>query len=91
MLYRIFTENVPANRSEVERTVSKYFGGYTVFDSVGYWNGRKENSLCIEVVTDIEPANIKKLVKKLAEDIRVVNNQEAVLVQKLEVETFLIN
>ena len=68
MLYRIFTEN--KNHKEIEKIVSKYFEGFTLIKSEGYWRLQKENSLIIEIVTD----DTDKLINDLAGEIKETNN-----------------
>ena len=84
MLYRIFTEN--KNHKEIEKIVSKYFEGFTLIKSEGYWRLQKENSLIIEIVTD----DTDKLINDLAGEIKETNNQEAVLIQKIKNNQWLI-
>lgn len=35
----------------VESVLNKYFDGYTVENSVGYWLGKRENSVVVTLVT----------------------------------------
>ena len=84
MLYRIFTEN--KNHKEIEKIVSKYFEGFTLIKSEGYWRLQKENSLIIEIVTD----DTDKLINDMAGEIKKANNQEAVLIQKIRNNQWLI-
>jgi hypothetical protein len=76
MLYRIQTENI--NKNGVVKLANKYFDGFTIFEGLGYWQGKPEPSLTIEVVTDNQQA-----VEGLAVDIRIANNQQAVLVEAI--------
>ena len=85
-LYRILTQNV--NYAAVIALCSAAFpDGYTVLTGTGYWCGKSEHSLIIEIcsvqytLTDIEA---------LVYDIKKLNKQEAVLVQVLECEGKLI-
>ena len=69
--YRLYTErfdNVPA-------IASKYFDGFTVYHTVGYWQGTAEDSVVVEVLTD-EHAKVSALAREL----RKTNDQQAVLV-----------
>lgn len=77
MLYRIFTEN--KNQEEIEKLCSKYFEGYTVIKADGFWRLQKENSLIIEIVAE----EIDAKISALAGDIKKNNNQETVLIQKI--------
>ena len=84
MLYRIFTEN--KNQEELEKLATKYFEGFTIVKGEGFWRLQKENSLIIEIVTE-EP---KARINKLAQDIKKINKQEAVLIQQIENNQWLI-
>lgn len=84
MLYRIFTENV--NQSTIEKIINKYFEGFTLVKAAGYWRLQKEHSLIIEVVTD----DTDKLINDLATEIKAVNKQEAVLIQKINNNQWLV-
>ena len=84
MLYRIFTEN--KNLETIEKIVSKYYEGFTLVKGQGYWRLQKENSLIIEIVTD----DTDKLISDLALEIKKANKQEAVLIQKIANNQWLI-
>jgi len=84
MLYRIFTER--KNEEEIEKIVSKYYEGFTLIKSEGFWRLIKENSLIIEIVTE----DSDKLINDLAKEIKAANNQEAVLVQKINNNQWII-
>jgi len=82
-LYRICTED--KNRDKVERIVTGCFPGFTIIEAKGYWEGVREDSLVIELVTeDEERVNI------VATRIKVVNEQQAVLIQRIECDKWLI-
>jgi len=85
MLYRLYTEyKRPLNTSKI---VSKYFQGFTVTKGIGYWMGLPEKSMIIEIVTE---RAMDAKVKKLADEIKRYNSQEAVLVQRMENSNWLI-
>jgi hypothetical protein len=80
MLYRILTEDI--NQLKTEKTielVSKFFNGFTLIKGIGYWQGKPENCLIFEIQTDD-----KKDVFWLANQIKLQNNQESVLVQEIK-------
>jgi len=80
MLFRILTEN-KNKRSIIALMVSAYLG-FTLYEAYGYWNGQGEKALIIEV------ANADRdTINAIAEAIKVINNQEAVLIQRLRVES----
>ena len=86
MLYRIYTEN--KNREQVVELVAKRFDGFTVFEAEGYWKGQQERSLIIEIVPNIKYPEYK--IEGLALDIRTLNQQESVLIQQVECESWLV-
>ena len=78
MLYRIFTEDT--NQEKIEKICTKHFPGFTIIKSAGYWRLQKEKSLIIEIVT--EDTDVK--INCLAREIKDVNKQESVLIQKIK-------
>jgi hypothetical protein len=82
-VFRICTED--KQRGDIEMIVSKSFQGYTILQADGYWNNVFEHSLIIEIVT---PHYYQ--VKEVAEKIKVLNNQDAVLIQALELEEIYV-
>lgn len=83
-LYRIITEDI--NRSKVINLASKHFQGFTLRPGgIGYWEGKPEKSITLEVITD-KPATINKL----AGEIKQLNNQEAVLVEVIKNHAWLV-
>lgn len=74
MLYRLATETKP----NLATLAGVYFDGFTILQGKGYWKGQAEPSTIIEVETDDDDS-----VRRLAEDIRTTNNQEAVMVTSL--------
>jgi len=84
ILYRIFTENV--NQDKIEQIVNRYFYGFTLIKSDGYWRLQRENSLIIEIVTD----DTDNLINQLAREIKDTNDQEAVLIQKIKNNQWLV-
>ncbi|MBA7466231.1 hypothetical protein ES707_01408 [subsurface metagenome] len=84
MLYRIFTED--KNQDQIEKLAAKHFTGFTLVKGQGFWRLQKENTLIIEIVTDDVDAKINSL----AREIKSVNAQEAVLIQKIENNQWLI-
>jgi len=62
------------------------YEGFTIIRGQGYWRLQPENSLVIEIVTVDEDVKVNSLAKA----IKVVNNQEAVLIQKIENHQWLV-
>jgi len=83
--FRIYTEDI--NRDKIQKLLSKYFKGFTLFEAQGFWRLQKENSLVIEILGETD---ILERVNQVAKEIKETNNQEAVLVQKLKNNHWLI-
>ena len=82
-LYRICTED--KNREAVEELLNAYFDGFALFESTGYWKGKKERALTVEIFN----ATLSN-VQYIAETIKAMNAQEAVLVEELEVRGLFV-
>ena len=79
-LYRILTEDInPLKTEKTIELVNKFFGGFTLIKGIGYWQEKPENCLIFEIQTDD-----KKDVFWLANQIKLQNNQESVLIQEIK-------
>jgi hypothetical protein len=78
------------NISTILRFVGQEFSSFTVYETVGYWQGKKERSLCIEIAVDKITADIPYKISGICRTICSYNDQTCVLVQVLDVETQLI-
>lgn len=85
MLFRILTED--CKREEIAKLVERDFSAFTLIPSQGYWKGQRENSLTIEIDASVE---WKAGVYALAQDIKTLNSQDAVLVQEIALESVLV-
>ena len=83
-LYRIYTEN--KNLEGIKKILNRAFESYTLLEGVGVWKGTEEKSLIIEVLSRIN----KGYFEIVADDIKTLNNQQAVLVTVSEIESKLI-
>jgi len=83
--FRIYTEDT--NREKIEEIISKHFEGFTIFKTDGYWRLQKEKSLIIEILGE---SDIVAKINSLAREIKEMNNQEAVLVQKIKNNNWLV-
>lgn len=86
MIYRILTEN--KNRQAIESICARRFLGFTVTEAKGYWQGKAESSLIIDIDTLGEEGAIS--VYQTAKEIKEYNNQESVLVQEIQSKSVLI-
>lgn len=85
MLYRLFTKR--KNVKNLLQLVSEHFGGFTVFETLGYWQGKKEKSLCVEIVSN-EVDDVYHI-HTLCRQICGYNHQDCVLVQTINVDSNL--
>jgi len=88
MLYRIITEK--KNKEKIVKIVNQYFDGFTIIESIGYWQGQSENSLVIEIDSIGTDYNQIARINNIATQIKSENNQEAVLVQIIHCNSVLI-
>jgi hypothetical protein len=72
-VHRIYTED--KNKRAILRLVSAQFESFTVQPTDGYYRGRREQSIVLEIV-GAPPRQIKQL----AEQIRRMNGQKSVLI-----------
>ena len=79
MIYRIITEN--KNLKKVEVIVNKYFDKWTLIRGLGYCRGIAEQCMIIEI-TDTE-GDVCHTVNSIAIQIKEINDQESVLVQRV--------
>lgn len=88
MLIRILTEN--KNYGDVLKLTRERFASFTVINAEGIWHDEREHSLIIEVDTQKHINEYRERAEKLAYAIKKLNNQDAVLVQYIELESRLI-
>ena len=89
ILYRIYTER--KNLPEIESIVTQAgFDGFTMLDAVGFWQGKAEYSLVLEFITEEDPQFFHTRIVQVAETIKRINAQDAVLVTSQKVDSTLI-
>jgi hypothetical protein len=76
MIHRIYTEN--KNQGEIVRLASASFESFTVQPTAGYYRGKRERSVVLEVIGARQRA-----VHALAERIRRMNGQKSVLILRI--------
>ncbi len=76
VVYRIYTQRADST-AELEKLISYYFDGFSIISGVGFWKGRREQNTIIELIGDYPD---KSKVLKLAAEIKILGNQESVLV-----------
>ena len=84
--FEIYTER----KKGLGGIVSRFFEGFTMIDSIGYWKGQKEDSSIIKIYSD-NSESIRELVYAILEE----NEQEEVILElqnwKKSIEVFFIN
>lgn len=83
-LYRIFTQN--KNKKYICQLVSESVDGFTIYETIGFWQGKKEKALCIEIMTDNALA-----INQICKAVCVYNCQTAVLIEKIDCEVQFIS
>jgi len=77
MIYRLYVgSNNTTHHVEEEKlkaVINKYFEGYTIIESAGYWKGTKEESRIVEIETEN-----KEQVLQAIEELKAVLEQEAI-------------
>ncbi len=84
--YRIYTE-----RKNIQKSIALalcYFQGFTLFNSIGVWEGTQENSMVFEIIdgnvfadTTVHPVYL------FAQALKSLNEQQAVFVTREKVLT----
>lgn len=75
-MFRIYTED--KNRPMVEKILSERLPSFTIIPAIGFWQGAKESSLCIEVLE-----SDRETIASIASVIKAVNKQDAVLITEV--------
>lgn len=78
MLYKILTEDI--NRLAIAKIVGRYFDGFTMIGGLGYWQGKQEYSLIIEIDTPCDH-NTPDRIKAICREINILNDQQCCLLQ----------
>ena len=87
ILFRLHTQN--KNKKWLERIIAEHFDGFSIQEQTGYWQGQKEKSLCIEIMTERKSAPI--CIQKIVKEICGYNKQECVLIQRIVLGGFLFS
>lgn len=86
-LYRVCTEN--KNYENIVNYLDQHFpDGYTIINANGAWQGQREKSLIIEIVSNKPYA--ESSIGKLCYWLKKYNEQDAVMVQAIEIESQLM-
>ena len=82
-IYRVYTQR--KNLKWLCEIISEVWGGFTVYKTIGFWQGKREKSVCIEVMTNEGHAE-NWFTDGLRFKIMGYNKQDYVLITKSEVE-----
>lgn len=83
MTYKIYTENKRLRK--IRRILNRLFNGYTLNFGEGGWGGKSEMSLTITICLSGQEGYLETRVKQAAQEIKELNNQESVLIEKSNV------
>jgi hypothetical protein len=61
--------------------INQCFDGFTCYEVVGFWQGKQEKTLKVEIVSDI---NQDTKIAKLCKDLKLALNQDAVMLEKIQ-------
>jgi hypothetical protein len=75
-IFRIYTEE--KNKRDIVRLTGQEFESFTLQPTLGYYRGKPEKSIVIEIVGAREPA-----IRKLARRIKQMNGQKSILIMKI--------
>jgi hypothetical protein len=78
--HRIYTEE--KNKKAIVRLISEHFESFTLQPTLGYYRGRPEKSIVIEIVGAKPPE-----INRLADRIRKMNGQQSILILRLNTNT----
>lgn len=81
----IYTEDT--GRNVVEQTLRQYVNSYTLMEGTGVYNGVKEFSLIITIIHDFPAIDN---IKKAAQEIKLFNEQEAILLVTENIEALML-
>ncbi len=79
-MFRIFTEDL--NRNTIIDIISAQFSGFAIIPVIGFWKGEQEDGLIIEIA--LSGKNDAAKVRQVCREIKVLNNQDAVLCQYID-------
>lgn len=89
MIIRICTENL--NIGKVRDLTSVYFDAYTLLQGHGVWKGKEEHSLTIDIAAnDGDEGQAVRFARELAEKIKDLNKQEAILLEFIDSRNVLL-
>lgn len=88
-VYRIYTEDV--NRTATLALLGFYFSNVTVTYGLCLWHGKREATVIMEIVSDGQSKCMLQKIKQFASDIKVLNDQEEILVTETKADIRFLN
>ena len=82
--YRLYTQRL--HMRWMCGMISEYFGGFTVYKTLGHWNAKAEKSVVIEIIIGDNQILAPRWILEIRKKIEAYNKQECVLITKSEVE-----
>lgn len=82
--HRIYTEY--KNRRKIEALALRWFKTFNIAPRVGYWQGKREECLVIEIILETDCTEVYRL----ARVIKRLNRQKAVLVTTCAVGAVMV-
>lgn len=82
MFYRLMTED--KNRKWLIKLIGRFFDGFTIIRTLGYWQGIPEKSLIIEIDANGQGGYPDLRIENIVDEIKSHNKQEAVLVYRMD-------
>ena len=86
-VYRIYTEATEVIR--IMNYVGEYYDGFTTFVGTGYWRGRRETCLVIEIICHGHSEDRVKVLK-IASWLKSTFNQESVAITRTQAMVFFV-
>ena len=83
-VFRICTED--KNREAIARILDSHVDGYALFYGTGCWKGQHEDSVSIDII-----GAERATVYAIADEIRIANEQESVLVYEIDAKAVFID
>lgn len=86
-IFTIRTEWTQEYEKNAIRIVESVFHSFNVIRGVGYWYGKREESMTIEIITD---KSMQSVIRGLAISVAKVNKQEATFMTSTKLKSELV-
>ena len=85
MIYRLYTEDI--HRDTIINLVSSHYNSFALFTGLGYWQGKPEQCLVIEIVAD---SSEMSTIEDMLNNLKVLCGQDCVLLVAIPCESKLV-